>query len=122
MLLSWKTQHLLADPVSAHLLYSALSEALHVVGIISVFNVCHARKKRIGKQEGKRKGGKSQECCCKGFTLEMLDVLQEYEKLKATDPDFYRAADSMSYGGAGKVPDANIDKMVAELNERYRLL
>lgn len=44
---------------------------------------------------------------------------QEYEKLKASDPDFYRAADSMSYGGAGKVPDANIDKMVAELNERY---
>ena len=25
----------------------------------------------------------------------------------------------MAYGGAGKVPDANIDKMVAELNERY---
>ena len=46
-------------------------------------------------------------------------VDQEYEKLKASDPDFYRAADSMSYGGAGKVPDANIDKMVAELNERY---
>lgn len=44
---------------------------------------------------------------------------QEYDKLKATDPDFYRAADSMSYGGAGKVPEANIDKMVAELNERH---
>ena len=44
---------------------------------------------------------------------------QEYDKLKASDPDFYRAADSMSYGGAGKVPEANIDKMVAELNERY---
>ncbi|DBA76983.1 hypothetical protein WJX77_003955 [Trebouxia sp. C0004] len=43
---------------------------------------------------------------------------EEYEKLKASDPDFYRAADSMSYGGAGKVADANIDKMVAELNER----
>ena len=52
----------------------------------------------------------------------MLEVMQEYEKLKASDPDFYRAADSMSYGGAGKVPDANIDKMVAELNERYHLL
>ena len=48
--------------------------------------------------------------------------MQEYEKLKASDPDFYRAADSMSYGGAGKVPDANIDKMVAELNERCPLL
>ncbi len=45
--------------------------------------------------------------------------MQEYDKLKATDPDFYRAADSMSYGGSGKVPEANIDKMVAELNERH---
>ena len=44
---------------------------------------------------------------------------QDYDKLKASDPDFYRAADSMAYGGAGKVPDANIDKMVAELSERY---
>ncbi len=60
--------------------------------------------------------------CCDAFTIEKLEVMQEYEKLKASDPDFYRAADSMSYGGAGKVPDANIDKMVAELNERYRLL
>lgn len=46
---------------------------------------------------------------------------QEYNKLKASDPDFYRAADSMSYGGAGKVPEANIDKMVAELNERQAM-
>lgn len=45
--------------------------------------------------------------------------MQEYDKLKATDPDFFRAVDSMSYGGAGKVPEANIDKMVAELNERH---
>ena len=47
-----------------------------------------------------------------------LAYLQEYEKLKATDPDFYRAADSLSYGGAGKVPESNVDKMVAELNDR----
>ena len=45
-------------------------------------------------------------------------TLQEYEKLKSSDPDFYRAADSLSYGGAGKVPEANVDKMVAELNDR----
>ncbi len=51
-------------------------------------------------------------------TITNCGIWQEYEKLKASDPDFYRAADSMSYGGAGKVPDANIDKMVAELNER----
>ena len=48
----------------------------------------------------------------------MVGLIQEYDKLKTTDPDFYRAADSMAYGGAGKVPDANVDKMVAELNER----
>ena len=49
----------------------------------------------------------------------MLACVQEYDKLKASDPDFYRAADSMSYGGAGKVSEGNIDKMVAELNERH---
>lgn len=48
-----------------------------------------------------------------------MNCVQEYEKLKASDPDFYRAADSMSYGGAGKVSEGNIDKMVAELNERH---
>ena len=55
--------------------------------------------------------------CNTHLTKGMVDA-QEYNKLKASDPDFYRAADSMSYGGAGKVPEANIDKMVAELNER----
>ena len=48
-----------------------------------------------------------------------INIMQDYDKLKASDPDFYRAADSMAYGGAGKVADANIDKMVAELNERH---
>ena len=51
--------------------------------------------------------------------LRAVVYAQEYDRLKASDPDFYRAADSMSYGGAGKVPEANIDKMVAELNERH---
>jgi len=95
---------------------------IHVVRTTLVFSVCHARKKRIEHRGAKRNREKRQDCCCEAFTIEMLDVVQEYEKLKASDPDFYRAADSMSYGGAGKVPDANIDKMVAELNERYCLL
>ena len=73
-------------------------------------------------QKAKNRKKRGQQICCEMFTIEMLEVMQEYEKLKASDPDFYRAADSMSYGGAGKVPDANIDKMVAELNERYHLL
>ena len=82
--------------------------------------MCHATKKRIEK-EGHKEIEKRQDHCCEAFTTEIHVVMQEYEKLKASDPDFYRAADSMSYGGAGKVPDANIDKMVAELNERYLL-
>jgi hypothetical protein len=32
--------------------------------------------------------------------------------------EFYRAGDSLQYGGAGKVSEAGIDRMVAELNER----
>ncbi|KAL4429581.1 hypothetical protein ABPG77_008630 [Micractinium sp. CCAP 211/92] len=42
----------------------------------------------------------------------------EYEAAKAADPEFYRTADSLKYGAHGKVPEANIDRMVAELNER----
>lgn len=38
--------------------------------------------------------------------------------LQAADPEFYRTADSLKYGAQGKVPEANIDRMVAELNER----
>ncbi len=37
---------------------------------------------------------------------------------QAADPEFYRTADSLKYGAHGKVPEANIDRMVAELNER----
>jgi hypothetical protein len=38
--------------------------------------------------------------------------------LQASDPEFYRTADSLLYGAAGKVPEANIDRMVAELNDK----
>ncbi|EFN54389.1 hypothetical protein CHLNCDRAFT_31767 [Chlorella variabilis] len=42
----------------------------------------------------------------------------EYEEAKSTDPEFYRTADSLLYGSAGRVSEAGIDRMVAELNER----
>jgi hypothetical protein len=40
---------------------------------------------------------------------------EDYEAAKARDPDFYRGADSLEYGKAPKLPEENIDKMVAEL-------
>jgi cyclophilin family peptidyl-prolyl cis-trans isomerase len=44
--------------------------------------------------------------------------LESYEEAKANDPEFYRAGDSLAYGGAGGAPKAAVDRMVAELNER----
>jgi len=44
--------------------------------------------------------------------------LESYEEGKANDPEFYRAGDSLAYGGAGGAPKAAVDRMVAELNER----
>jgi cyclophilin family peptidyl-prolyl cis-trans isomerase len=44
--------------------------------------------------------------------------LASYEEARANDPEFYRAADSLAYGGAGGAPKAGVDRMVAELNER----
>ena len=41
-----------------------------------------------------------------------------YEAARASDPEFYRAADSLAYGGAGGAPKEAVDLMVAELNER----
>ncbi|GAB4822098.1 hypothetical protein N2152v2_009144 [Parachlorella kessleri] len=48
----------------------------------------------------------------------ILPNAEEYEAAKAADPEFYRAGDSLQYGGSGKVPEAAIDRMVAELNNR----
>ncbi|KAI3435791.1 hypothetical protein D9Q98_001849 [Chlorella vulgaris] len=42
----------------------------------------------------------------------------EYEAAKASDPEFYRTADSLLYGSTGRVSEAGVDRMVAELNER----
>ncbi len=48
-------------------------------------------------------------------------VAQEYGEKKAADPDFYRSADSMSYGKAVKDSDTSIDRMVKELEDRCAL-
>jgi hypothetical protein len=48
--------------------------------------------------------------------------MQDYEARKAADPEFYRSADTLSYGKAAKDSDAAIDRMVAELEDRCRLL
>jgi cyclophilin family peptidyl-prolyl cis-trans isomerase len=44
--------------------------------------------------------------------------LADYEAAKARDPEFYRGADSLAYGTAPPVPEANVDRMVAELSGR----
>ncbi|XP_006838361.2 pre-mRNA-splicing factor syf2 [Amborella trichopoda] len=44
--------------------------------------------------------------------------MEEYEKLKECDPEFYRNATSLQYGKAPKTSEENIDKMVNELKER----
>lgn len=38
-----------------------------------------------------------------------------YQTAKAADPEFYRAGDSLLYGGKGKVSKQGVDRMVAEL-------
>ena len=44
---------------------------------------------------------------------------QDYEAAKARDPEFYRTSDSLQYGQTPAVPEANVDKMVEELNDRW---
>ena len=44
--------------------------------------------------------------------------MQDYESLREQDQDFYRGADSMEYGKTPNLPEKNVDKMVAELNDR----
>ena len=43
---------------------------------------------------------------------------EEYEASKVSQPDFYRAADSLQYGTAPKLDDRNVELMVAELNQQ----
>jgi hypothetical protein len=45
--------------------------------------------------------------------------LPTHPSLQAADPEFYRTADSLLYGAAGRVSEAGIDRMVDELNERW---
>ena len=45
---------------------------------------------------------------------------EEYEAMKAKDPEFYRASDSLEYGGAGGAPKEAVDRMVAELEEKNK--
>eukprot|EP00898_Chlorokybus_atmophyticus_P002207 jgi/Chlat1/2988/Chrsp2S04706 len=44
---------------------------------------------------------------------------EDYEKIKASQPEFYRDADSMQYGRDVPVPEENVDRMVAELEKRH---
>ncbi|KAK4774530.1 hypothetical protein SAY86_009465 [Trapa natans] len=44
--------------------------------------------------------------------------LDEYNKLKESDPEFYRDASSLHYGKAPKVSEDRVEKMVKELKDR----
>ncbi|KDP29675.1 hypothetical protein JCGZ_18837 [Jatropha curcas] len=48
-----------------------------------------------------------------------VDVdLEEYNKMKEADPEFYREASSLQYGKAPKISEDKIDRMVKELKDR----
>ncbi|MCL7034268.1 hypothetical protein MKW94_008243 [Papaver nudicaule] len=44
--------------------------------------------------------------------------LEEYNRMKEADPEFYREASSLQYGKTPKISEDKIDKMVKELTER----
>ncbi|CAK9315306.1 unnamed protein product [Citrullus colocynthis] len=44
--------------------------------------------------------------------------LEEYNKMKESDPEFYREASSLQYGKAPKISEDKIDNMVNELKDR----
>ncbi|GAB4838544.1 hypothetical protein Ancab_028090 [Ancistrocladus abbreviatus] len=44
--------------------------------------------------------------------------LEEYNKMKEADPEFYREASSLQYGKAPKSSEDRVDKMVQELKDR----
>ncbi|CAL0316219.1 unnamed protein product [Lupinus luteus] len=46
-----------------------------------------------------------------------VDV-EEYNRMKEADPEFYREATSLQYGKAPKISEDKIDKMVQELKDR----
>lgn len=48
-----------------------------------------------------------------------IDVdIEEYNKMKEADPEFYREASSLQYGKAPKVSDDKVERMVKELKDR----
>ncbi|KAG9148148.1 hypothetical protein Leryth_014075 [Lithospermum erythrorhizon] len=48
-----------------------------------------------------------------------IDIdLEEYNRIKEADPEFYREASSLQYGKAPKTSEDKIDKMVKELTDR----
>jgi len=48
-----------------------------------------------------------------------VDVdVDEYNRMKETDPEFYREASSLQYGKAPKLSDDKIERMVKELKDR----
>lgn len=48
-----------------------------------------------------------------------MDVdLEEYNRMKEADPEFYREASSLQYGKAPKVSEDKIERMVKELKDR----
>ncbi|KAI3665584.1 hypothetical protein L6452_44211 [Arctium lappa] len=44
--------------------------------------------------------------------------LEEYNKMKEADPEFYREASSLQYGKSPKISEDKIEKMVKELKDR----
>lgn len=46
--------------------------------------------------------------------------MEEYEAQKQRDPEFYRELNSLEYGKAPQIPEENVDRMVAELNQRQQ--
>ncbi|XP_039065796.1 pre-mRNA-splicing factor syf2-like [Hibiscus syriacus] len=48
-----------------------------------------------------------------------IDIdLEEYNKMKEADPEFYREASSLQYGKAPKLSEDKIDKMAKERKDR----
>lgn len=48
-----------------------------------------------------------------------MDIdLEEYNKMKEADPEFYREASSLQYGKAPKISEDKIERMVKELRDR----
>lgn len=46
-------------------------------------------------------------------------TLEDYAQEKLRNPDFYRDTNHLEYGRCPNIPEANVDRMVDELNERY---